>query len=456
MSATIESAIRTEQNRIYQIPPPNQSPLGEARESYSIYYESNRDDSPPESRYSLASRLEPIFSQLPDSSFVLDIGAGRGIFEAEHADRLTKGGRIKIITADIADLSPEQLLYAKNTDLAHIQGSGTKLPFKDNTFSSGFSNLAIDFMPKEALEEFHRVLKPGSQASINLHHPDTITPPGLHERLFAVQKRINQARRYGKSPKQEDLLSYVALRFKLYLKDHNILYASKDEISSSFGEAGFIIEDIKLGKSTHDKWWEVDLTNSTKLPSSQGASLMKKLHADLPDIPEGETIATFGLNIDDRTQLGKQYANEFNQRRIQVKHVKNPSPRLPSTDLASSAVIGSSPMSGLDHLLQEVVRIAKPESPIHLVVNTTDDSGESEYYYPELDEVLERYDQIYVRGTTKRSNGKGTWWEVDASIYPDQTVPQASHLPDNQFRTGPAWYLYDGNTGEKIDEADLF
>lgn len=211
---------------------------------YSRMYRREKQDSPDASRYSLERRAKIAFSGLPKESFVLDLGAGRRIFEREYNRSFGVPG-YRIVTVDFADIKKDQLLIDHPT-FNHFQADGKRLPFASGSFSGAVSNMALDFMGHEAIEELSRVLKPQAVALINLHHPFLI-PPDIEKRL--ENRFLNPAAR-------------TVLTFWKYLKDNDILFKSKEQIIKAFQNDGFKVLGVKEAKDGTDKWWELDMVKS--------------------------------------------------------------------------------------------------------------------------------------------------------------------------------------------------
>ena len=105
--------------------------------------------------------------QIPLHSKVLDVAPGPGYFAIE----LAKRGDYEIAGLDISETFVE--IARANAAKAGVQvdfrrGDASNMPFADETFDfllcrAAFKNFSE---PKRALEEMHRVLKPGGQALI--------------------------------------------------------------------------------------------------------------------------------------------------------------------------------------------------------------------------------------------------------------------------------------------------
>jgi ubiquinone/menaquinone biosynthesis C-methylase UbiE len=167
---------KTEAPTQLYIPNPRVDRAGESHVFYTNYYQGERSDSPDQGRLSILRRLDQAMSELPQTSFVLDIGAGKQALESEYRN-IYGNSPHRFMTLDIANVSREQLLAP---GFEHMIANGEQMPFPDNTFSLAASNMAIDFMHREALSEVGRILKPGAKLLLNLHHPRSIIPPDLN------------------------------------------------------------------------------------------------------------------------------------------------------------------------------------------------------------------------------------------------------------------------------------
>jgi ubiquinone/menaquinone biosynthesis C-methylase UbiE len=106
-------------------------------------------------------------SQIPPNATVLEVAPGPGYFAVE----LAKLGNFHITGLDISKTFVE--IARANAANAGIrvdfrQGNASRMPFPDDSFdflicSAAFKNFTE---PQRALEEMHRVLKPGGQALI--------------------------------------------------------------------------------------------------------------------------------------------------------------------------------------------------------------------------------------------------------------------------------------------------
>ncbi len=237
------------------MPNPNVDPVGESHAFYSLYYRLEKSDSPVKSRESMISRMSASISNLSSNDIVLDIGSGIQILEAEYV-ALNGLPKLKFVTLDISEPDSRQRLLTPN--LEHIVASGTNVPFTDNSVSLAVSNMALDFIPKNALQEIARILKPGAQLLLNMHHPSLI-PPDLNRRIRSLEQKL----RFQTRPADEkQVLKRASLQHKRYLKDNDVLYKSSDQIRETFEQYGFKIQRIEQAFGG-DTWWEADMSKAT-------------------------------------------------------------------------------------------------------------------------------------------------------------------------------------------------
>ena len=108
--------------------------------------------------------------EIMDGEHILDVATGTG----DVAFEINKKYDVTIIGLDISkkmlEIAKTKLnkIQSDNTKIEFIHGDAEKLPMGDNSYdhiciSFGFRNLS-DY--DRALEEFHRVLKPGGKLSI--------------------------------------------------------------------------------------------------------------------------------------------------------------------------------------------------------------------------------------------------------------------------------------------------
>ncbi|MBI2049546.1 methyltransferase domain-containing protein [Candidatus Roizmanbacteria bacterium] len=250
---------------------PRHDPDGESQAFYSAFYNyssrdeknrerENREDSPDESRASLIQRVHPFIEALPEGMRVLDLGAGREIFEKEYEDTYVKP-KCEIVPLDIAEISKERLL---TKDYPHIRATGRSLPFKKDSFGMVISNLAFDFMLPEALPELNRVIKPGGLIFLNLHHPSLLRYD-IDNELVQTLRKIGHDRKFKRKVSEKLLLKRAVLLYHRQLRDDKSLFESEGQIKSYFTNGGFDVLTVGTKSDLRDKWWEVDLVK--KLPS---------------------------------------------------------------------------------------------------------------------------------------------------------------------------------------------
>lgn len=190
------------------------------RIEYSAFYENSDSDSPESSREFLVGRIftsiNRIYSQKDerithhDQDYrhtirVLSVGAGRQILEHElyrHPQWQDVAANVEIITLDIATLRTSQLLSSE----PHVVANGALLPFRSGIFDIVYSNMAIDFMPREAFCEVARVLQKDGMMLVNLHHPDLIEK--ARRSMVEICRKIhsiNQKIRHGANSRKKDL-----------------------------------------------------------------------------------------------------------------------------------------------------------------------------------------------------------------------------------------------------------
>lgn len=208
-----------------------------------LYRGRSKSDSPDMSRISLLRRMHPILSTLDPDARVLDLGSGKQIMERQY--RAAYGNpNCSIVTVDFSKIHKQQLLMRNTRDITHIQADGDELPFLDGVFMGVLSNMALDFMSRNAIKELHRVMSPNSHGFINLHHPSLI-PDDLDDLLAKPHNSTAEQQIYT---------------FWDFLRRNNMLTDNSNEISDRFTAAGFVLTNsVRLGEDTTDKWWEVDM-----------------------------------------------------------------------------------------------------------------------------------------------------------------------------------------------------
>lgn len=233
---------------------------------YSEYYQECKEDSPDRARRSLIRRLNSHLSSLPKNPLVLDIGSGRQILEYEYKRQFGKPFPCKIITLDIANLSQKQLL----TDYPHIQADCSHLPLADNSVEMVISNMALDFMPPEAIQEVNRILVPDGHALFNFHHPNLI-PEDLETRIEKILRKIRKKTNRNGTPRKSWLRELDVLEHHKNLRENHVLYTSVNQIKEMFARHGFKTLRACEESDLNEKWWEADMikTAPAKLNTAQ-------------------------------------------------------------------------------------------------------------------------------------------------------------------------------------------
>lgn len=214
--------------------------------SYTDLYKQHctTPDAPDKAVDSLLKRAEMIFRDLGYRNVVLDLGSGPQIFEKIYIDKI---GPLPshVFTLDIAKLKKFQLLEKKNPLVSHVTANGEHLPFAGESLSGALSSSALDYMPKAALRELHRVLKPGAPVALNLHHPKMI-PQNLDWQLY-----------YAREEERTKTLRVLA-QWK-YFRDNRLLYESATQIKQEFEKTGFCVNRVEYATDKTEHWWEVDI-----------------------------------------------------------------------------------------------------------------------------------------------------------------------------------------------------
>ncbi|MBI2029401.1 class I SAM-dependent methyltransferase [Candidatus Gottesmanbacteria bacterium] len=195
-----------------------------------------KHDSPDQSRVSMTQRIKNyLIGGIPIPN-ILDIGSGPQSIEKQLLDmrRIKYPTRYNFFSLDKARIAKARLL-AKKYKVDHVPADGTILPFPDSKFGLVFSNHAIDFMPRVAINEAYRVLANYGIAIFYLHHPSMIP------------EDLNQA-------DNKDVRGYWS-----YLKENNLLFSSREQINKTLQNAGFtdITVSINRDELEGEQWWEV-------------------------------------------------------------------------------------------------------------------------------------------------------------------------------------------------------
>ncbi|MGC5012147.1 class I SAM-dependent methyltransferase [Streptosporangium sp. DT93] len=102
-------------------------------------------------------------AMIDGSSYVLDAGCGCGNFLLHLAGRFGCRGEGLDLSAERVTFAQEALRTRGGLDLTFRQGSVTRMPYEEGTFSHVVSQDALCLVPDKATShtEIHRVLRPG-------------------------------------------------------------------------------------------------------------------------------------------------------------------------------------------------------------------------------------------------------------------------------------------------------
>ena len=219
------------------------------RQKYAQHYEVNKAHSPQESVISLLQRSRHITEGLGAGDVVLDIGSGRQNLEITYK-RMYGKPDFTLLSMDFANLRRKQLLARDTKNVHHIQADGTALPLRDNSISLVVSNMALDFMPKEAIGEIARVLKPGGNAYINLSYPalKLENVPDL-DALMASRKTT--------ASKRNELQFW-----RDYLMNNDVLVSDTKSAADVYSRHGFTVQSMQEVPNRNYDWCEVDMKNT--------------------------------------------------------------------------------------------------------------------------------------------------------------------------------------------------
>lgn len=218
---------------------------------YTEYYQRENSDSPEAARRQLIVRLiEQITIKLAtlENVTILDLGAGKQQLERELQQTPNFhdiADRVKIVTLDIAKFTGRKSLLA--TEIHHVEANGAELPFAAHSFDIVFSNMAIDFMPREeTFAEVKRTLKPDGALLINFHHPNLQRKALLRQNAARIEERtVKQKLRFipADSKNRE---KFLARQSAINMEQHEIdfilnifptlIFFSAEEISHFLGE----------------------------------------------------------------------------------------------------------------------------------------------------------------------------------------------------------------------------
>ncbi len=205
------------------------------KQSYSEYYEKNGPTERFISRVAIIKRMHKKLKELSDGNnekiSILDIGSGpqplEQYFTTMYKDEMYFK-KLKMFSMDIAKINLNNLLSPENTQ--HIQADAKALPFVDKSMDIIVSNMAIDFLPEEALIEVNRVLKKDGSVFFNFH---SFSPNELWDHQFAIAE---------------------------YERRYSMVTWGKEMVKVKFNQYGFEIVEIvnKIDIKWREKWLEIE------------------------------------------------------------------------------------------------------------------------------------------------------------------------------------------------------
>lgn len=247
---------------------------------YSLFYETNVSDTSPESRRSIIIRLNGAIPGMRRGGVILNLGSGRQPLEDEHIKEFGVPGIVysetgayvhayNFLTVDHAALDEDQLLAREAPHVSHIRASGDKLDMiADASIDIAISNLALDFMPREAVAELYRVLVPGGKVFLNLSNSRLVTSDNLDDSFARLNKKMFGNKWNRRKPqKTKDVQELLMLRNRRMLRDAHWLFEDKDQIRNAFTAYGFSVTCItpfQEQDKDRSRLWEVDLQKPTE------------------------------------------------------------------------------------------------------------------------------------------------------------------------------------------------
>ena len=138
-----------------------------------------------------------IFSQLPDSDEVLDVGTGNGalaIMLRQYAD--SNGLQVRVLASDAAEIDKNLIMQkfpVLRNELSRIEFfAKTKiedLPFADESITLITSQFALEYAePLGAIQSCVRILKPSGRLEAVIHHTDTILSQQSEKLLLLLEQ----------------------------------------------------------------------------------------------------------------------------------------------------------------------------------------------------------------------------------------------------------------------------
>lgn len=188
---------------------------------------------------------------------LLDLAVGTGMIAGAFK------GRVKAVVG--LDLSSEMCALSGHKADCLVFGRGEAMPFADNSFDLVTCRQGLQFMElKKALEEIHRVLKPGGKAvlcHLTSYGGDDDVP------AFEIQKLRNPARKNFFSPGDLELSAK-----KMFRVVKTVEYITRESVanwmSNGAVSAGALKQVLAVYKSSGDK-----LSNRRKVMLKAGDAI---------------------------------------------------------------------------------------------------------------------------------------------------------------------------------------
>lgn len=204
---------------------------------------------PNPARNSILERMQPVIEKLTPQDRVLDLGAGRQIMERFMLKSLNgkNAPDCQFVTLDFADIKAGKLLERDTSSVVHVRGDGARLPFRDNTFSAVFSDMAFEFMGNQKYAELGRVVKPDGHIFINI----------LHEKAPETQIPEYEAR-VSESRNNKTQLNKWVDYWRNYQRVCSEFTQSPHAVTERFRQNGMVINRYQFAESPQYDWVEID------------------------------------------------------------------------------------------------------------------------------------------------------------------------------------------------------
>lgn len=188
---------------------------------------------------------------LPDVAGLrgLDVGCGEG-----HNTRLIEKRGARMTGVDVAPTfvrAAKEMEAERGGRIGYVVGSGVELPFAAGNFDFATALMSLMDLPEQdrALEEIHRVLRPGGFLQFSITHPCFSTP---HRRLlrnaegeaYAVEVGRYFERENGRLERWIFGAAPAKERDGLDLFEVPIFHRTLSEWMNSVAGAGFSIEEV--------------------------------------------------------------------------------------------------------------------------------------------------------------------------------------------------------------------